>query len=244
MRVKLPKHGAVPVALLLEPDLTLSDLKVYTALASFQGSNDDAFPSRDAIVERCGCALETVSRAVGHLIEMGWIQRVRRPNQSSIYRVLVESEEASEVTAPSQPESFGSDRPITTEVTAPSLPSIKQKKHSKKTTVVKQVDALYKPILESFLSKGNFADYKKEGTCIHAIIKKIRNLTPDTADETARMLLETFLTLTSGNDKFWKDRPFLPSALSPVLEQVWTIAKKGSAVPSMDWFDELERQRA
>lgn len=140
MRVKLPKHGAVPVALLLEPTLTLADLKVYTALSSFQGSNDDAFPSREAIVERCGCALETVSRAVSHLVELGWIQRVRRPNQSSIYRVMMETDEISEMTATSQPEmtapslpkQTGNDRPVTPEMTAPSLPSIKQKDHSKR----------------------------------------------------------------------------------------------------------------
>lgn len=133
MRIKMPKHGAVPVSLLLEPSLTLSDLKVYTALASFQGHDDEAFPSREAIVGRCGCVLETVSRSVGHLIELGWIQRIRRPNQSSIYRVLMETEEISEMTAPSLPPEVGNDRPVTTEMTAPSLPSIKQKDHSKKT---------------------------------------------------------------------------------------------------------------
>jgi hypothetical protein len=115
-------------------------------------------------------------------------------------------------------------------------------KPGKKPSEAKAPDPLYKPILDSFLSQGNFANYAKEGTCIKALIKSIRNLTPDDAENTARKILETFRTLTNGNDKFWKDCPFLPSALSPRLEQVWTIAKKGSAAPSMDWFDELEKQ--
>jgi hypothetical protein len=136
VRIKLPKHGLVPVALLMEPTLTLADLKVYTALASFQGSNDDAYPSREAIVERCGCAVETVSRSVMHLLEMRWIQRDRRPNQSSIYRVLLETDEVSEMTAPSLPGKTGNDRPVTLEMTAPSLPSIKQKEHFKRTVIL------------------------------------------------------------------------------------------------------------
>lgn len=112
-------------------------------------------------------------------------------------------------------------------------------KQGRKPSEAKATDSLYKPILESFLSQGNFANYAKEGMCIKAIIKAIRNLTPDDPENTAKKILETFRVLTKGNDKFWKDCPFLPSALSPRLEQVWTIAQKGSAKPSMDWFDEI-----
>lgn len=132
MKVKLPKHGIVPIALNLEPDLTLADLKVYVALASFQGTNDESFPSRESIVKRTGLALETVSRAVSHLVLMGWVERVRRPNEVSIYRVMMETDEVSEVTATSQPDESGSDLPVTPEVTATSQPSIKQKQHLKK----------------------------------------------------------------------------------------------------------------
>ena len=67
----MPMHGMVPVAILTDPNITLADLKVYTALSSFQGSNDDAYPSREAIVERCGLVVETVSRSVKHLMELG-----------------------------------------------------------------------------------------------------------------------------------------------------------------------------
>jgi len=114
-----------------------------------------------------------------------------------------------------------------------------KRKPAKPSSPAKAVDPLYHPIQQSFLSQGNFADYAKEGKCIHAIIKKIRSLTPDTAEDTARKILENFRALTQGNERFWKDRPFLPSSLAPCLEQVWTIVQKGSAVPSMEWFDKI-----
>lgn len=132
MRVKMPMHGIVPIALLLEGGLTFADLKVYTALASFQGSNDDSYPSRAKIVERCGLVVETVSRSVVHLVELGWVERVRRPNATSIYRVMIE---LPEVTATSLP---GNDLQVTPEVTATSLPSIIQKEHLKDATKTKK----------------------------------------------------------------------------------------------------------
>lgn len=131
MKVRMPVHGAVPVSLLLDDRVTFSDLKVYTALASFQGSNDDSYPSRDAIVERCGLVVETVSRSVVHLVELGWIQRDRRGlNKTNVYRVMVDLDPISEVTPRSHP---GSDSRVTSEVTPRSHPSIKQKEHLKTT---------------------------------------------------------------------------------------------------------------
>lgn len=144
VKTKLPKHGVVPVAILLDQEITLADLKVYTALSSFQGSNDDAYPSREKIVERCGLALETVSRAVSHLVERGWVERKRRPNATSIYRVLFETEDDTEVTATSLP---GSDSQVTPEVTATSLPSIKQKDHLKRIAKTKHKHGEFSHVL-------------------------------------------------------------------------------------------------
>ena len=94
MKTRLPVHGAVPIAILLDEEITLADLKVYTVLASFQGSNDDAYPSREAIIARCGLVAETISRSVKHLMELGWIQRQQRGlGQTNVYRVMVESED-------------------------------------------------------------------------------------------------------------------------------------------------------
>ncbi len=244
MKMKLPVHGLVPISLLQEGGLTLADLKVYTALASFQGHNDEAFPSRHGISKRAGIPENTVSRAITHLIELGWIERIQRGQRlTNIYRVLIDGQDfgSSEIATS---ELFGSSASATQDVAMAQHPSIEQKQHSKTTKDTSKLDPLFHPTEESFLSQGRFATYKKEAVCIKAIIKAIRNLAPDDAEATTKKILETFLTLTKGNERFWKDLPFLPSSLSPHVEKVWAICQKGSAVPSMDWFDKLERQHA
>lgn len=129
MKYRAPVHGLVPVAILQDPSITLADLKVYVVLASFQGSNDDAYPSREAIVSRCGLVVETISRSVKHLMELGWIHRVRRPNQTSIYRVMFESDD---VSGSDSQVTSGSDRYVTPEVTPKSHPSISTKRNTEK----------------------------------------------------------------------------------------------------------------
>jgi len=121
----------VPVAILTDPSITLADLKVYTALSSFQGSNDDAYPSREAIVARCGLVVETVSRSVKHLMELGWIQRYQRGlRKTNVYRVMIESD-ISEVTHRSLPDMTSTSLQ---EVTHRSLPSIELEKNTRKRT--------------------------------------------------------------------------------------------------------------
>jgi len=129
MKARMPMHGLVPISLIQDPEVTFADLKVYTVLASFQGSNDDSYPSRQAIVNRCGLVVETISRSVKHLMELGWIHRVRRPNETNIYRVMIEAEETSEVTSKSPP---GNDPQVTSEVTSKSPPSIRTKRNTEK----------------------------------------------------------------------------------------------------------------
>lgn len=142
MRIRAFVYGAVPVAILLDEALTFADLKVYTVLASFQGSNDDAYPSREAIIARCGLVAETISRSVGHLIERGWVERKRRPNQTSVYRVMVESEAVygsdSQITS-------GSDGPVTPDVTSRSYPSIEQKRQLKGARKKPSLNAIFIP---------------------------------------------------------------------------------------------------
>lgn len=89
MKVAAPIWGAVPVALLSEK-ITLNMLKVYVALASFQGSNEKAWPTREEVAERANLGEDKVSKAITKLVEAGWILRVRRPQEhkSNVYRVL------------------------------------------------------------------------------------------------------------------------------------------------------------
>jgi uncharacterized phage protein (TIGR02220 family) len=138
VKTRLPVHGAVPIAILLDEEITLADLKVYTVLASFQGSNDDAYPSREAIIARCGLVAETISRSVKHLMELGWIQRQQRGlGQTNVYRVMVESEDP--VVTPRSLQEIASE--VTPVVTPRSLPS--SSKNSEKNTRKEQSGNLF-----------------------------------------------------------------------------------------------------
>ncbi len=112
-------------------------------------------------------------------------------------------------------------------------------KEGKGTTEVAVNDNLLRPILDSFLSEGNFANYQKETVCAKAIIKAIRNLAPENAESAAELLLVTFRQLTHGTDKFWNGQPFLPSGLSPLVERVWAEAIKNHRQQDTSWIDRV-----
>lgn len=120
-----------------------------------------------------------------------------------------------------------------------SVPDANPKQTSKNSSSAKAADPLYHPIEQSFLSQGRFTNYKKEGALINVIIKGIRNLDPDDPESAARKILETFRTLTAGNERFWREQPFTPSGLSPNLARVWAIVQK-SEPRQEDWFENLQ----
>ncbi len=76
-RAKIGTFGMVPLALLREKTLTLAMLRSYTALASFQGSNEKCWPRIPQIAERAAVSEPTVKRAVGQLVTSGWLDRKR-----------------------------------------------------------------------------------------------------------------------------------------------------------------------
>jgi DNA-binding transcriptional MocR family regulator len=51
-----------------------------------------AFPGRDTLARLAGCSKETVTRAVNVLVAAGVLQRKRRPNQSSLFQLLIPTE--------------------------------------------------------------------------------------------------------------------------------------------------------
>lgn len=119
------------------------------------------------------------------------------------------------------------------------LDSDNTSKPPKKTSAPAVLDPLFHPIQDAFLSVGKFADYRKEAACIKAIIKKVRNLTPDSPESTTQRILETFHKLTRSQDRFYSSTPFLPSGLSPILERVWAVAQKSDSPPSTSWMAEV-----
>jgi|SRR6185369_4243997 len=128
-----------------------------------------------------------------------------------------------------------SDRDLDSDTNVGSGPNPKQPR-SKAPAVN---DPLLRPILDSFLSEGNFANYQKETVCAKAIIKSVRNLSPDNPEKAAELLLVTFRQLVHGTDKFWSGQPFLPSGLSPLVERVWAEAIKTHRVQDTGWLERL-----
>ncbi len=75
---------------------------------------------------------------------------------------------------------------------------------------------LYNSIKDIFLSKNNgvFTSWPKEGKSIKELIKKAEIRYPENPDKFIQAVIEEFYNMTIGNDRFWKDQPFIPSALN------------------------------
>jgi DNA-binding MarR family transcriptional regulator len=104
-RVKPGVYGMVPIALIQDDRVKVNMIKVYAALASFQGNSDTCWPSRKKIVERSGISATAVSTALTALVEAGWIIREHRyaQNKSNVYSVLVDAEPVETETSESDP---------------------------------------------------------------------------------------------------------------------------------------------
>lgn len=80
--------GAVPRAVVRDRAVKIAGVRVYTALSAYQGGNDEAWPSVEAIAEWCGVTERTVKKGLQELREAGWIESRRRFGASSVYRVF------------------------------------------------------------------------------------------------------------------------------------------------------------
>jgi hypothetical protein len=93
-REKIGVYGMTPIALLQDERVKPNMLKVYVALASFQGGGENCWPSVAAIAERAGLKSDAVCDATEELERVGWIRKTRRANQrqTNLYEVLVDVE--------------------------------------------------------------------------------------------------------------------------------------------------------
>jgi hypothetical protein len=83
---KFGMFGSVPLIL-------LQALRVFIALASFEGIKTGSYPGVDAIAKRAGIARSSVSGATKLLAESGWLQKTRLgQGQSNRYTLLCFSE--------------------------------------------------------------------------------------------------------------------------------------------------------
>ena len=70
---------------LLDHDLTEIELRVLLALYSFKSKDrPSVWPSRDAISERCGYAVGTITNATGRLVKKGYLRRLGQFRRGSV----------------------------------------------------------------------------------------------------------------------------------------------------------------
>jgi hypothetical protein len=86
--VKYGIFGACPISILQDERITPNALRVYIALMSYQGTEDECFPTREKIAVRAGLNFaEKVSHALRILKDTGWVVVIQRgKKQSNIYR--------------------------------------------------------------------------------------------------------------------------------------------------------------
>jgi hypothetical protein len=87
---KLGIFGSCPILLLKDRRLKPNCIRVYIAIQSFEGTNEEAWPSIDSIAERAGISRQAVTKAAGQLIDTGWLWRKRRLGQTNLYRCLAD----------------------------------------------------------------------------------------------------------------------------------------------------------
>lgn len=86
----LPPYTSVENALMDNPDVTAADLLVYLAIARHCNAKRTAWPGRKKIAEVSRLSLKSVDRALSHLRDLGWMQKVKRQrpdgsHQSNVY---------------------------------------------------------------------------------------------------------------------------------------------------------------
>jgi len=176
--------------------------------------------SRSGWIEVAEC--DAFTGGVGRIVNFQDHQRIDRPNPSKIERYFDSTKIRRVLDDQSTLEGKG-----------------REGKGKKTPTEVAVTDNLLHKVLESFLSEGRFANYQKETVCAKAIIKSVRNLSPENPEKAAELLLVTFRQLVHGTDKFWAGQPFLPLGLSPLVERVWAEAIKTHRGQDTGWLERL-----
>ena len=224
-----PIWGIVPLNLLHEKSLTLHMLRVYIALMSFQGNNEHCWPKREAIAERANLDVGYVSKAITKLVEIGWLQKTSRQNESksNVYQVLIKAQESDpSVKKYHDPSVKKYHIPPIYKTTSennniPATDSEAGKPASVEDTPLNELSEedrdLYHALKESFLSQvtgGKFTNWPKESKGLKRLLRYSTTFAIDNRSDWLQALLEAFLKLVEGHDRFWSNQPFLPSVLA------------------------------
>jgi DNA-binding MarR family transcriptional regulator len=105
-------YGKTPINLLNDTRISFNDLRVYVALASFQGKNPDCNSSQKKISERSGVFVSHISKHTKRLQRYGWLEIKRRGKKmSNRYIIKSDISESGESLKDDIPESGMSDIP-------------------------------------------------------------------------------------------------------------------------------------
>lgn len=239
-RARVGLYAMVPLDLFRE-DMVLSEVAVYAAISSFQGGNKNAWPSREAISERCGYTVTTVSRATKSLEKKGWIQKKRRSssNQTNVYTALLEAEEV--VDRCDTVCHIGDQTDVTLDVTSDVTPDVTSfyltKRTIEKNNGVRPAKAerpqplsqmkdpvaqRYQELLTSETPHTSWKSIPAERKHLSMLAKATERLGADMlgdADEESLFrivdaIFETFRAMKSESQAdFWKNAPVTPSSL-------------------------------
>lgn len=114
----------------------------------------------------------------------------------------------------------------------------KEKEKEKEKELEKERGTLYHAVEKAFLSKNDdkFSNYGKEGKAIHALLDKAQARSPDDPASLLRAMLDAFWrlkTTDTGAKGFWRDKPFLPSALSSMWDHVLETMRADTLDPEI-----------
>lgn len=246
----------MPIIVLQDKSLTPNAIRVYLALASFQGNSKSCFPSLEAIAERSGLKRDAIPAATDCLVKAGWIQKIRhgqgRPNT---YRLLQKSEplkaEVEDCTILEVEESIHSSSRDGSACKRTYKKNI-EKEHINTTGEVESTSTSLAPlapskddtlkclkdsIRQSFLAVQPFGNYPRENAQVKRLADTVLRFFPDDPLTGARAMLESYYRLTKGRDKFWSSQPFTPSALVSLWDRVWTERTKTSGAADVSWLE-------
>lgn len=73
-------------ALILDNEMTFTDVKVFFALVEKLGENNLAVVAQTTIAKRLKTSRSAVSRSVAHLVQLGFVEKI----ESNVYKIDVE----------------------------------------------------------------------------------------------------------------------------------------------------------
>lgn len=97
-RRKIGIFGSVPVFALPKIN-SVNELKAMVGISSFQGTNENAFPSIPILAERIGLSPAATSTAVSGLVRKDLVCRKRNYGRANTYYLLYETESKEEIKA-------------------------------------------------------------------------------------------------------------------------------------------------